>query len=70
VTRREKHMTMLDMLEDFLCGEDLSPLTPHDLLDGVRFARGRAEAPAWWAEVVYELRSQRREEREDVAALD
>ena len=64
MTRREKHMTMLDLVENYLLGDD--SLSADEILDGVRFARGRADAPGWWAEVVYELRAQRREDREQV----
>jgi hypothetical protein len=63
MTRREKHMTMLDLLEDHLTGN--SAFTRQELLDGIRYARGRGEAPAWWAETVYELRAQRREDNEE-----
>lgn len=54
-------MTMLDMIEDHFCGH--GERTEAELLDGIRYARGRGECPSWWAEVVYELRSGR-EERE------
>lgn len=60
-------MTMLDLIEDHFT-EDVWGLLPSELLDGVRFVRGRSEeAPGWWAEVVYELREQRREDREDAS---
>lgn len=67
MTRREKHMTMLDLIEDWLMGG--SEFTPQELLDGVRFVRGRGDAPPWWAETVFELRAQRREEREESSSI-
>jgi hypothetical protein len=63
VTRREKHMTALDLAEDFLTGQ--SDRTKGEIIDAIRFARGRGECPPWWAEVVFELRAIRREDREE-----
>ena len=63
MTRREKHMTMLDLVEDYLAGD--TRFTAEELTHGVRSARGReADAPPWLAETVFELRAQRRKDRE------
>lgn len=56
-------MTMLDLIEDYLTGNPR--LSQAELLDGVRYVRGRGEAPPWWAEVLYEERARRREDREE-----
>lgn len=47
-------------------------LGPSELRDAVRWARGHDgtgghpdAAPPWWAQVVFELREQRREDREE-----
>ena len=66
MTRREKHMTALDLAEEFLAGD--SERTKREIIHAIRFARGRGDCPPWWSEVVYELRAERREDREESAA--
>jgi hypothetical protein len=80
VTRREKHMTALDLAGDFL--EARRPLEiagvelgADEILAAIRWVRGHDgakgapdAAPPWWAQVVYELREQRREDREEAYA--
>lgn len=75
MTRREKHMTVLDLMEDYLAGDTdcleagRFSLDRSELLHAVRWARGReTDAPPWWAELVYELRAGRREDREEAAS--
>jgi hypothetical protein len=59
-------MMALDLAEEFLTGD--SERTKGEVLDAIRFARGRGECPPWWAEVAFESRAIRREGREEFSA--
>ena len=78
MTRKEKHKTVLDLCADFIA-DGCQPLIVAgvtlgraELLEAIRWVRGHDElmgapeaAPAWWAQVIYELRAERREDREE-----
>lgn len=59
-------MMMLDLLEAHLLGDD-TRFTVEELLAGIAFARGRGDPPAWWAETAFEMRAERREDREEAS---
>lgn len=55
----------LDLAEDYL--NDESERTSDEIIEAIRFARGRGECPPWWAEVAFERHAVRREDREEAA---
>ncbi len=78
MTRREKHMTALDLAGDFLEDGPVEiagvTLGAPEILAAIRWVRGHdgtngapEAAPPWWAQVTHELRAERREDREEDA---
>lgn len=68
MTRKERHLTALDLAEKFLSG-DPDARSKTETLEAVSHALG-GPCPAWWAEHVYEERAIRRENREERRSAD
>lgn len=63
MTRKERHIRALRLVEEFLMGSP-DARSKHEILEAVKYALG-APCPPWWAEHVYEERAIERELREE-----
>jgi hypothetical protein len=66
VTRKERHIRVLYLVEEFFDGGENARVAS-EVHEAVRYALG-GPCPLWWAEHVYEERAIEREHREGVEA--